>query len=374
MGLPPGWWQDSNGGWHPPNNDEERSAKPEAASLMATETFASVERVPVPSKRQGMTPIRGIYLAAVAGSFIGLLLPWGTASAGFASISIAGTSTSDGKLLGVVLLMAVAFSLLRLFRTRRYNGVISIILWCAIAAIAIYEIVHLSITPFPASNVLAQVGAGLYVNAVAGVAGAVTALIDTVQWWSPTASGPRPVQSWPQPSRFAPASLESAVSRKASDEKVRPSSRIKWVGLAIALIVLGAGLSVGVADLVQWSGSSASPASSAAANVQTLPYVQSGSGIANTSNFQVTQDSFHFSWSYGGCPAAVTELKGTPDFSVSIADSNGSVVASDWATGDSSDPPSGSGVSPTYHGTPGVYQLQVMAYPGCHWQLNAAQP
>ena len=138
-------------------------------------------------KRLGMTPARWTYLAALVLSAIGLLLAWATASAAIVSVSVSGISTGDGKILGSIVLMAAATGWWRFVRTNRINGVLAIVLWVAIAAFAFAEIIHVNNVFAHASDVIAQVGVGLYLNAIAGCVGLVAAIVDTARFWSRTA-------------------------------------------------------------------------------------------------------------------------------------------------------------------------------------------
>jgi hypothetical protein len=72
-------------------------------------------------------------------------------------------------------------------RTNRINGVLAIVLWVAIAAFAFAEIIHVNNVFAHASDVIAQVGVGLYLNAIAGCVGLVAAIVDTARFWSRTA-------------------------------------------------------------------------------------------------------------------------------------------------------------------------------------------
>lgn len=132
-----------------------------------------------------MTPVRWVAVAALAVSVIGLLLPWGTVTAVIVSASVTGLSTSDGKLLGFVLILVAATGWWRYVRTNRINGVVFIVLWFVVAVIAVAEIVHFNNATAHALA-LAQVGAGLYLNAIAGFIGLGAAVVDTARLWSPT--------------------------------------------------------------------------------------------------------------------------------------------------------------------------------------------
>jgi hypothetical protein len=114
-------------------------------------------------------------------------LPWATLNAGIVSASVTGISTDDGKFLGFIVLLTGGTAWWRFARTSRINGILSIALWVAIAAFAVAEIVHVNNAFAHASDEVAQVGAGLYLNAMAGFVGLGAALVDTARFWSRTA-------------------------------------------------------------------------------------------------------------------------------------------------------------------------------------------
>jgi len=132
-----------------------------------------------------MSPVRWVALAALVASVIGLLLPWGTVNAAIVSASVTGLSTSDGKLLGLVLLAVAATGGWRYLRSNRINGVVFIAVWFVVAVIAVAEIVHFN-NATAHTSAFAQVGAGLYLNAIAGFIGLGAAVVDTARLWSST--------------------------------------------------------------------------------------------------------------------------------------------------------------------------------------------
>ena len=132
-----------------------------------------------------LTPLRWINIAALIGAAVGLLLTWGTATAGIFSISVSGIDTDDGKLFGAVLLVAVLLTWWRVLRTNRLNGSFLIVAWLGLLAIGVFEIVHFSSLHAP-QGVLALVGPGLYVDAAAAVVGVITAVLDFTHNWSST--------------------------------------------------------------------------------------------------------------------------------------------------------------------------------------------
>jgi len=127
-------------------------------------------------KRLGMSSVSWAHLAALVFSVIGLLLPWATASAPIGSINISGINSGPGKFLGLIVLLAAATAWWRLLRTNRINGVLSIILWAAIAVFSVAEIVHDN-SVFAHAPGITQVGVGLYLNAIAGFVGLGSALV-----------------------------------------------------------------------------------------------------------------------------------------------------------------------------------------------------
>ena len=111
--------------------------------------------------RLGMSSVNWAHLAALVFSVIGLLLPWATANAAIGRISVSGIGSGSGKFLGLIVLLAAVAAWWRLMRTNRINGVLSIILWAAIAAFSVAEIVRVNSVFAHASDVIAQVGVGL---------------------------------------------------------------------------------------------------------------------------------------------------------------------------------------------------------------------
>lgn len=176
-----------------------RWPKTEEGHRLATETFTALAHSvtpqtppqngypaqPLARKPPSSTPLRWINIAALIGAAVGLLLTWGTATAGIFSISVSGIDTDDGKLFGAVLIVAVLLTWWRVLRTNRLNGSFLIVAWLGLLAIGVFEIVHLSSLHAP-QGVLALVGPGLYVDAAAAVVGVTTAVLDFRHNWSST--------------------------------------------------------------------------------------------------------------------------------------------------------------------------------------------
>jgi len=103
-------------------------------------------------------------IAALIGAGIGLLMPWASAFI----VSVSGIDTDDGKLFGVILLIAAVLTWRRRVTRGRVIGVLCVLVWLALFAIAVYEIVHISSVSSP---VPVSVGTGLYVAAIATLFG-----------------------------------------------------------------------------------------------------------------------------------------------------------------------------------------------------------
>ena len=99
---------------------------------------------------------------------LGLILP--RVSAGF--ISANGLDTGDGKLYGVILLVTAFFAFLWRRHGSRVFGFISLVTAVGMAALAIYDIVHISATHGP-FGISASPGMGLVLDAIAGVGTAI---------------------------------------------------------------------------------------------------------------------------------------------------------------------------------------------------------
>jgi FtsH-binding integral membrane protein len=123
---------------------------------------------PAPSREERMTSLRWVNLAALVGCAVGLLMAWGT---DFIA-SVSGISTDDGKLFGVVLVIAALVTWWRTMRTNRLNGSVVVVVWLGLLAIGVFEIIHLS------SSSVVQAGSGLYLDAVAAAVGLITAALD----------------------------------------------------------------------------------------------------------------------------------------------------------------------------------------------------
>jgi hypothetical protein len=122
-----------------------------------------------------------ILLAAAAALVLGALLPWAKASAGFISVSKAGTD-GDGV---ITLILGLAVAVLALVAWKPQQHQVAVILGLlagvAAGAVAIYDIVNVSnaITTAEASSSLvhASVGAGLWITAVGAAIAIAGALV-----------------------------------------------------------------------------------------------------------------------------------------------------------------------------------------------------
>ena len=126
-----------------------------------------------------MTPIRWINLAALVLSAIGLLVSW----IGIGSIvSQTGINLSDGKFFGVVLILTALVGLWYVLRTNRFASVLLLVGWIGLLSIVAYEIVNVSSVRVPIFG-SADVGAGLYLDAVGCLVGLITAMLDVSLTW-----------------------------------------------------------------------------------------------------------------------------------------------------------------------------------------------
>jgi len=257
----PGWWKASDGNWYPPSSVPPPPPPPPGS----TSAHGGGGVLPVPDARPGplvrMTPVQWINVAALIVGFIGLLMAWGTAFI----LSVTGIDTNDGKLFGVILLLAAVFLGWRIMRANRLNGGLLTVAWLALLAIGVYEIVHIS------SSHVVSVGSGVYVDAVAAALGSATAAIDVAQNWSrvhtPAARAANvqpsaaPASPAPAPAAVVPSEVpaphesgpefalgagvdgpaDPAAQRPGGAEKPGWRTRWPWVagGVAALLIVLG---------------------------------------------------------------------------------------------------------------------------------------
>jgi Protein of unknown function (DUF2510) len=122
-----------------------------------------------------------ILLIGAAALIVGALLPWATASAGFISVSKAGTD-GDGV---ITLVLGAVIALFALFAWKPQSHQLAVIVGVgaglAAGGVAIYDIVNVSNAVNTAQSrstlVHASVGSGLYVTAVGAAIAIVGALV-----------------------------------------------------------------------------------------------------------------------------------------------------------------------------------------------------
>ena len=120
---------------------------------------SSSQRKPLSDQTLKSAVIGGLVLGA-----LGLLLPW--VSAGF--ISANGLDTGDGKLYGAVLVVAAIIVGFWRRNGAPALGIIALILSICLAALGIYDVIHVSTVHGP-FGISASPGLGLILDALAGV-------------------------------------------------------------------------------------------------------------------------------------------------------------------------------------------------------------
>ena len=123
---------------------------------------------------------QNIVIGGLAVGALGLILPW--VSAGFLSAN--GLDTGDGRLYGL-LLLATAF-LVVMWRRRgaRVFGYIALAGALLMAAVAVYDVIHVSASHGPL-GISASPGVGLIFDAIAGV-GTTIAIWKVLRWPVPS--------------------------------------------------------------------------------------------------------------------------------------------------------------------------------------------
>jgi hypothetical protein len=132
----------------------------------------------LPKKRFAKSTLQNIVLGGLALGVLGLLMTW--VSAGF--ISASGLDTSDGKLYGVLLLVAGLFVVLWRRDLRSVFGIIALVFALLMEAVAVYDVVHVSTEHGP-FGISFSPGIGLIFDAVAGL-GTSVAIWKLVRWKS----------------------------------------------------------------------------------------------------------------------------------------------------------------------------------------------
>jgi TRAP-type C4-dicarboxylate transport system permease small subunit len=124
------------------------------------------------------TPQFWVAAAGVLFSFLGLLGPW-VKVIGLLNVSISGLDASDGKVLGVIALVAAGFLALHAAGRSKGNLPVAAVLGAAITALAVYEIVNVSSSASEVNSPLASASAGwgLYACVIGGAALAVGSVL-----------------------------------------------------------------------------------------------------------------------------------------------------------------------------------------------------
>jgi hypothetical protein len=126
-----------------------------------------------------MTPLRWINAGALVLGAVGLLLSWVT----IGIVNVTGIDTDDGKFFGVILIITALLGLWYILRTNRVAAVLMLVGWIGLLSIATYEVVNVSTVKVPLFGSV-EAGTGLYLVAIAGVVGLMTATIDVSGTWS----------------------------------------------------------------------------------------------------------------------------------------------------------------------------------------------
>jgi hypothetical protein len=208
------WRQAPDGTWVP--------LPPDTLPRQATANHAST----VDRQTRFLNATRWTILAGLVGAAVGVLLPWVTA----VFVSVSGLDTSDGKLYGAVVLGAVLFAFLRFWTGRMAFGVLMLLAFLAMAAIAVYDLVNVATAPSGPFGISANPGSGLYLDAAASMVASVASGLDLLQ----------------HPRRVAPVSARAR------------SRRALWITLVVAAAVVIGGVTAAV---VAQSGSNSSETS-----------------------------------------------------------------------------------------------------------------
>lgn len=105
-----------------------------------------------------------ILIGGLALGALGLVLPW--VSAGFLSAS--GLDTGDGKVYGALLLVAILLTVIWRRRRTRSLGYLALITALLMSAVAVYDVVHVSVTHGPL-GISYSPGMGLLIDTAAGL-------------------------------------------------------------------------------------------------------------------------------------------------------------------------------------------------------------
>ena len=177
-----GWWQANDLKWYPPQAVIDQLPPPPpsvpAPGPAASSSPSAVSNVPAGGIRRVTTP-QWVEVGALVLSVVSLLMSW--ASAGILSVS--GLNTQDGKIVGVAVLVVAGLLAWRVFGRNAANATLVIIAWLAILGATVAEIVHLT-TSHPSVDGISfnvSVGTGLYLGAIAAVAGCLGSIQDLRQ-------------------------------------------------------------------------------------------------------------------------------------------------------------------------------------------------
>ena len=191
-----GWWQASDGKWYEPESNPDRmppspvatAEAPAAGSKPVMTSSAALGADDSGALRPVPNPMQWVMIGACAVGILGTLTTWITASAGFFSVSLNGTSTDDGKIAVVLALLATVATLVNIWKPRRVLAIASVALFGLLAILSIYEVFNISSKSYSGDgiSVTASVGIGVYLCLLGGVAGVVAWIIN---WRQTTPSG-----------------------------------------------------------------------------------------------------------------------------------------------------------------------------------------
>ena len=160
----PGWWLASDGKWYPPESESRPpSVRSSAASRFTKGTW------------------QNIIIGGLAVGALGLFLPW--VSAGFVSAN--GLDSGDGKLYGLLLLATAFFVVMWRRRGARIFGYIALAGALLMAAVAVYDVIHISTSSHGPLGISVSPGIGLVFDAIAGV-GIAIAIWKVLRWPVPS--------------------------------------------------------------------------------------------------------------------------------------------------------------------------------------------
>jgi hypothetical protein len=126
-----------------------------------------------------MDVTRWVLIGSWAAALVGLLLPWVSATVFGTDISATGLDTDDGKLCGILLLLALAFGVLGFFKKPRAFVILSLLASLLIAVVAIYDTAN-GTRLISASGLqgVVHVGPGLYIVSLAGIVAVIANIVE----------------------------------------------------------------------------------------------------------------------------------------------------------------------------------------------------